>query len=257
MKMIAAFIFFLSAFPSFAETDPKTIQFLEKLNLYDYCLSREGLKNFSCDLKLTLSDSFKEKMGENKMTPKYRKFFNNLRFSLTETSAGRSEVKLMTPMPSGDPVQDDYVSKRAASFQSLVKDIVKTWAESELKPTYDQETYAGGCKVINGTGGFDVEQTSKNGMLTAHYDSQAKVTNVTGQMDGMKVEMKDELTPSPKGYLLTGCSINTDKFSENLKIEHQTIGKFRMPKIITVEMNVPGVLEGTFGLYFSKYQLNQ
>jgi hypothetical protein len=243
--------------PAYAETDPQTVQFLEKLNLYSYCLSREGLKNFTCDLKLTLSNSIKVKMGENNMTPKYRKFFNNLRFSLSETSAGESEIKLITPMPSGDPVQDAYVAKKMGYFQSAVKNLIKTWAETELKPSFDQESYDHGCKVIKDTNGFDVEETNKDGYLTVHYDSQAKVTSMAGLMNGENMEMTPELMPSPKGFVLTGLNLKSDHLSAHLIIDHQKVSKFRMPQKITAEMNVPGVLVGAFSLYFSNYRLNQ
>jgi hypothetical protein len=259
MKKVMAvlFLMFFVVMPTWPETDQKTIQFLEKLNLYEYCLSREGIGNFTCDLKFTVSDSIKEKFGLLGMPPPYRKIFNNLRFALSETPNGVSDLKLLTPLPLGDPEQDAFLAKKTGSFQSMVKHIVETWAELELKPIFDQETYAGGCRVINGTGGFDVEQTSKEGVLTSHYDSQAKVTRITGQSDGMNLVMIPVLKPSPKGYVLTGLAYKTDKFSIELKINHVAVGKFQLPKKMTGEINIPGVLEGSFGLAFSNYRLNQ
>ena len=98
-KIIFLSVFFSPVF-SGAKTELKTVDFLNKINTYYYCLLKNGLKNIRCEVSLTLPDrelnQIRSKYGAELNSGKGIKDF---RFNVSSDLEKKSfEVELISPM---------------------------------------------------------------------------------------------------------------------------------------------------------------
>jgi hypothetical protein len=226
--------------PAGAQTDPQTIQFLEKLNLYYYSLGREGLKQYSCELIVTLSDEAKSFFGCNLSDPREKTAYAHIRFTLRGTGDGQYQLSLVAPPASGDPSFDQTLQAKLDQFRGNVDGMVSSWVEGMVKSLHDQDNYKTGCEVKNGSHGFTVKTLGPHNGFEAgfmeYFDPQARLYKAKGKMNGVPVTEKSEYIQSPKGYVISSDTIVMGDMSIQTHYENQVVGRYWMPNRISTRM---------------------
>jgi hypothetical protein len=260
-KMIGLFILMmLTALPvSSAGTDQKTIDFLEKLNRYYYCLSREGLKSFSCEVAFTVSPDFANALPENHNKQAILSAMNQLYMKVACTSTGKPTVTLLPPALTGDAKLDKIIGKMANDLRQTVEGSVQTWTELMLKPRHDQETYKNGCKIQNNADGFSVVETSPHGTFHVNYDRQALETSSSGTYDMVTITMKNGYTKTTKGYLISNSRDDMGSMKISQDYVFETLQGFYVPQKMICSLTGPQFPASGLGftLAFSNYVLNR
>ncbi len=244
--------------PVQAATDAQTVKFLEQLNLYYYCLMREGLHGFTCNVQLVRSDKLTEQFRAKGMDEKWLAATHALNYNVSVSPVGEVRVTPGQFTSTGDEKLDAEVQKAQLSSKDEVNGQITIWNEITFKPDSDQETYARDCKVTNTADGFIVTESEKGSMTTSTYDKQAKLVNLTGSSGLVNVTTVPEFWKTAKGYLLSGTRLKVGGVDGTSQYEYQVIGKYWLLKQITSVMHTP-VIEGelSFSLVFSNYVLNE
>jgi hypothetical protein len=256
MKSIIAILILFASWPAYAGTDQKTIDFLEKLNRYYFCLSREGLKNFSADIAFSLTPECEQAMPESKTKIPFITTSNKLRFRVFCSSDSTPTVTLVPPVPSGSARLDSAVMKTGEMFRAMIEGAIQTWTEQVFKPLHDQQTYDRGCVVQKTATGFSVIDTDKKGNL---IESQGKSLGYSGTINGTAVSSKSDYMKTDKGLLATGYAADIQGMNMAVTFEYGTVGGFWLLKSLLSKMTGPQLPGNnlSFVLTFSNYKLNQ
>jgi hypothetical protein len=247
-----------------AATDAKTAQFLRKLNLYYYCLDREGLKSFRCDLQLALPEGFQERIKDSLRRNNFfqgdqvLRELGKLHYVLT-VSRAKAEVALVEPAPTGDEKVDDLVMKQGRAFGAMAQNLIQSWVEMTVEPFSSEKDLAeNDFKVRHGADGFDVDEATEKGTSTSHFDRQARMVALSGASKDQSVALQTSFTRAPEGYLLQALDGKIDDNRFHWSIVYGTVGPYWLPQKWEFDMMVPGVLaeEDQFTLAFSGYRIN-
>jgi len=261
MKNIIAFFFLILSigWPAHAATDQKTIDFLEKINRYYYCLNREGLKNFSADISISLTPECEQALPETKTKKPFITTSNKLKFSVFCSSNSTPTITLIPPASSGSAQFDSAVMKSGEMFRSMIEGATQTWTEQVFKPLHDQQTYARGCVVQKTANGFSVINNGDQGTLTEYFDPQGTATGCSGTINGTSISSKNSYSKTSKGLLATGYTADIQGMNMAITFKYETVGGFWLLKSMLCKMTGPQLPGNniSFVLTFSKYKLNQ
>jgi hypothetical protein len=261
-KIFLVWILAMAPLTAVAQTDPKTVQFLKKLNLYFYCPSREGLKGFSCDITVTTSPVFKQNLLDLGVDQKLVDALDGQKLTLTVMADGKSTIGVPAPAPSGDPHFDAQIAEQANNFKKNLEPVVNTWVGNVFLPYFDEGSFKNHCTVTNGPNGFTVEEKTVNdgSVLDMEFDSKAKLNKFTAAKNGVTLlVMTDTYSSQPKGYQLDAYSGEMPKLNlkETDSFIYGNFSGFILPLRVVKQAEMPPVFKtGTALTYeFSHYRL--
>lgn len=264
--MKKVFLFALLAWGStlfaYAQTDPNTVQFLKKLNLYYYCPSREGLKGFTCVITVTTSPEYKQNLLNLGADQKLVDALDGQKLTLTVTVDGKSTVGVKAPPFNGDRHFELQVMEQVVNFKKNLEPVVNTWVGNVFRPFFNEDSFKNTCTATNGPNGFTIEEKSVNdgSVVDMEFDSKAKMGKVTVAKNGVTLlTMNNNYSSQAKGYQLDAYT--GDMPSMNLKeVDSFTYGDvagFILPMKVVKQAEMPPMFKkGTSLTYeFSNYQL--
>jgi hypothetical protein len=245
-----------------AQTDPTTVQFLKKLNLYYYCPSREGLKGFTCDITVTTSPVYKQNLLDMGADQKLVDALDGQKLTLTVTADGKGIIGVPTPTPSGDPHFDAQVMEQVNNFKKNLGSVVESWVGNVYMPFFNEGSFKDSCTVTNGINGFTVKEKAVNdgSVMDIEFDSKAKLNKVTASKNGVTLlVMNETYSNQAKGYQLDAYSGEMPNMGLNEadSFTYGNVAGFTLPlKVVKqVEMS-PMLKKGTALTYeFSHYRL--
>jgi hypothetical protein len=245
-----------------AQTDPTTVQFLKKVNLYFYCPSREGLKGFACEITVTTSPVYKQNLLDMGADQRLVDTLDGQKLTLTVTADGKGIIGVPAPVTSGNPRFDAEVLEQVNNFKKNLQSVVDTWVGNVFMPFFNEDSFKNRCTVTNGPNGFTVEDKNVNdgSIADMEFDSKAKLNKFTVSKNGMVLlVMNNTYSNQPKGYQLDAYTGDAPKmnFNEADSFTYENVAGFTLPLRIVKQAEMPPMFkEGTALTYdFSHYQL--
>src|SRR5580658_1038070 len=111
-----------------AGTSASTAEFLKKLNGYYYCLSREGVKNYKCDLNCSLSpESEKALMAKGIYDEKLWEAVKGFQFSVEDASGQPISIQGAAPPKTGDAGLDGRIAQLDGNILESVRAFSSFW----------------------------------------------------------------------------------------------------------------------------------
>jgi hypothetical protein len=216
---------FSATIPSFSATDPQTVQFLEKLNQYYYCLSREGVKGFRGEITMTFSkerrNTYSKVFGK-----KIAGLIESEKFSTSVTADGLVTINPEIKIPIDDPSDNLAVENELNSHIDIIKMTLNYWALFMLNPLNGQSNYDNGCIVENNSDGFSVLEKRGDFETTCYYDKNAKMKIMVSKKAGRILRKKKLIfTKSSKGYVFEGIA-------DSFNYTYEKNGKYKIPRKI-------------------------
>jgi hypothetical protein len=264
MKKILVLIagVFLAGGPSQAATGNGTAEFLKKLNGYYYCLSREGLKDFHCDLSCSLSPDSEKKLRAKKIYDKdLWASLGQLRFSVDGASGQPASIQSQEPPSTGSKELDDRVAKLNGEILEILKAFFSSWQAFGVESLNDPaDIDRGNLKYQKDADGFKIIQNDPNGgVITGSFDKKGKLLQLTAGGADSATTVQTDFTYTAKGYLLKGLAITAPGVDQNCRVTYGLVGSFWMPKGLGVGVRLPEAQTADIGLIFnfSNYQVNR
>ncbi len=251
----------LAVAPVQADTSKSTTEFLKKLNGYYYCLSREGLKSYHCDLSCSLTpDSEKSLQSKGIYDEKLWEAAKGFRFSVDDVSGQPISIKGIQPAKTGDPGLDARVVQLDQNVLEAVRAFSQFWKAFVVEPLNDpSDLEQGTLKFQRLAEGFKVSQPDPSGgMVAVTFDKKGKMTEFSMEGNGSKTIVKPDFIYSSKGYLLAGMIFSAADVQQECKLDYGIQGVFWMPKDLTLIVQLPGMPGAGIELFFnfSGYQVN-
>lgn len=263
--LLPAAVLLAGALPLAAQTATKTIEFLQKVDLSYYCLGREGLKGFTCDLTVSVSDVYKKHLTDSGMDPKSAAAIDGQKLTLAVHPDGKWDLALVPPASSGDVTLDAQLQVEMGDVKKNLASVVDTWVNDVFKPIFGQEDFTkSDCTVVQGPEGFIVEQRIKadGSLLRTQFDPRSKVLNLAGTNAGVTLlTVSFNYSAGEKGYQLDDYSAHMPKvnYTESDHFVYEKAGGYDLPARLTKEMELPPTIpRGTsLTVEFSNYRLNK
>lgn len=233
-KFIAyLFLAWLIISPVRAETDPKTIEFLKKLNLYYYSPGREGLRGFTCDLKVTTSQTYKDSLYKAGCDRKILAALDGQVIQLTFAVNGKKHYHILSPKKTGDSVFDDGLKEQLTNITKNLDPILTTLDGDFFQPLFGPKEFKGNNTVTSTVDGFVVREKAKDGsLLEMTFGGNAKMTNlVFTKNDQTLMTFSLDYSWGNKGYMLNGYSANMPSmnFIETDRFIYAQVGSYLLP----------------------------
>src|ERR1017187_3235782 len=151
-----------------AQTDAQTAEYIQRLNKYYYCLSREGLKSFQCDATATFS---------GQLPPGFRNDWKDFDWQKSQTRyvfsylGGEVLPILASASDGGDP---QATPAKLRNTVNLVNLLLLSWGAFETMPFYDPNNKSHVITIDLGpNSSFSLVSRSKGSTITVDYDNQA------------------------------------------------------------------------------------
>jgi hypothetical protein len=255
-------LLYLAGASTRAGTSASTADFLKKLNGYYYCLSREGVKNYKCDLSCSLSpESEKTLMSKGIYDEKFWESVKGFRFSVEDVSGQPISIQGAELPKTGDAGLDGRIAQLDGNVLESVRAFSQFWKAFVVEPLNDPaDLEQGNLKFQRLADGFKVTQADPSGGIVAvYFDKKGKMREFTMEGNGSKTTVTPDFVYSSKGYLLQGMVFTTADASEDCKLEYGTEDNFWMPKSLNLRVQLPGMTGAAIGLIFNfeHYQVNQ
>src|ERR1035438_2075601 len=150
---------FLAVSPAGA-TGKETAQFLKKLNGYYYCLSRDGLQNYSFEMDCALEEkSKKELLARGAFDKKLWAAVQGLHLRLEDGVDRPLEVEGSGVLKTGKPALDARIEKLDEDILQALKAFFQFWKGITLEPLNDpRDIDQGTLKYQKGAQGFKILQ---------------------------------------------------------------------------------------------------
>jgi hypothetical protein len=243
--------------PVGAQTDPKTAEFLNKVNLYYYCLNREGLKSLTCEVTFDLPGLIGQIAQKKGGDPTQ---FNNVPKQKYKVTVKRNgDVKIDYAWPK---------TKRGSDFKKMLVEVTQGAGEAlkgflegltavNFRPLFTPEDLAKNkYQVQTKDYGFDANAVNTN----MRFDKQVRLTElVTPGTATSSPDFKfDYLAVPQKGWLVSGFTETASQISLHAQMDYQTVGKYQLPKTLTITNQSPDPdVSGTSMVFqFTDYRLN-
>jgi len=258
VKLIFLILASLIALPLYADTSQKTIDFLEKLNLKYYCLSREGLNKFTADAAISLTPEFEKLIADDKTKPKFIAAVEGIKFSVSCAADKAPEVTFSAPGPTGDAKLDSRIRQAASGFKQSIEGALQTWTEMAFDPINDQDTYAKDCKVHYTSDGFTVSVSGDDETLREYFDKKGQLSEVMGIMGNVPMDVTPHYSKTDKGLIVTDFEVTEAKRVTTIQCENKPVEGFLMLGQMVCDAKISGVPGSGFSfvLSFSNYKLN-
>ncbi len=254
-------LLFLSGTSAQADTSKSTVTFLKKLNGYYYCLSREGLKSYHCDLSCSLSKASEQSLRSAGIyDEKLWEAVKSFRFSIDDASGQPISIQGAQAPKTGDVELDGRIAKLDENILEAVKAFSQFWKAFVVEPLNDPaDLEQGNLKFQRLSEGFRVTQADlSGGTVSVSFDKKGKMVEFSMEGNGPKTIVKPDFEYSSRGYVLDGMVFTGTDISQDCKLEYDRQDVFWMPKSLTLRIQLPGTpgadIELQFG--FDNYRIN-
>jgi uncharacterized protein YbaP (TraB family) len=231
--------------------DPQLSDYLNKLDKYYYCLPREGLEAFKCDVTVTLSGDLPPKLDLGEQDS------SRLKFHLNYLGMNSLPV-LSSAMGETGSIALDRKIQRLTNLSDM---LIKVWGLTTVQPLFIPEYKQAEYRILkNDNNGFSIFCKLLDSSQTYIFDSQALLRKI--RMDGPQgpFGLKLWFDPSPKGFICKKIAY-TDapglKVTDlSLQIDYQTIQGFQLPEHFTFLGDNGDRGEMQIDFQLSNYQIN-
>jgi len=260
-KIFLSLFFFLFFIVSNAATDSTTIDFLKKLNQNYYCLTSEGLRDFQCQIKSSLFESYKSawltKYGpEDKRSQSIEK----VEFQFGFPAAEGFSFEPINYSPSGNVKFDTQTAEVFKHVELILKENLFPWALFTLQPVFDEEALKNRDFKIQKSNGNTFVISSGDEPVTEIFDKQSGICFEAGEKATIK-STKSKFITNPKGFLLSESEADFPNGAKmSLRMESQSIEGFLMPKRLLVQVENIGASHqqnADSAFLFTDYKINQ
>ncbi len=244
-----------------AETSKSTADFLKKLNGYYYCLSREGVKNYHCELSCSLSGDVKKNLQSMGIyDEKLWEAVKGFRFSVNDTIGQPISIVAAQPAPTGDAQLDGRVVKLDENILEVVKAFSQFWKAFVVEPLNDpSDLEQGNLKFQRLSDGFQVSQADPSGgNVAVTFDKKGKMLLFSMEGNGPKTLVKPDFVYSSRGYVLQSMVFTGSDASQECTIQYGMENGLWMPKNLTFQVQLPGIPGTNIELLFNfiNYRIN-
>lgn len=254
----------LVALPLRAQTDPQTIEFLKKLDLSYYCPSREGLKGFTCQVTLSLSDALQKELLDKGADRRLVDTLDGQKMTLSVDPAGKWNLQAAAPASTGDAGLDAKIAQKLEEFKKDLGMVVDTWASDVYEPLFGEDDFTKTTTTVKkGPDGFELDQLSSvdGSTLKTQFDTGSKVLKATGFVNGTaKLTMTFDYSKQPEGYRLDGFTVNLlgNGIVDTDRIVYGKVAGYDLPREIVrdVESSTASMKGYQVTYKFSGYKLN-
>jgi hypothetical protein len=243
-----------------AAVSPSTAAFLEKLNKYYYCLSREGIKSYGCSLDCRLTKESENKLrSQGLYDEKLWAGVGKFRFAIADVAGQPISVLAIQPAKSGDVQYDARLEKLDGNILGVMNAFFQFWKAFAMEPLNDpNDIKQGNLKFQREENGFRVSQTDPSGnVMTGIFDMKGKLLELTAPGAAMPMSIKPFFVNSQKGYLLSGLTLESSGVQQACSLSYGVQGKYWLPKTLVIRVRLPGItnydVELVFG--FSNYKV--
>lgn len=241
--------------PSFAATSSSTVEFLKKLNGYYYCLSREGLKNYHCDVTLSTD------APSGGADAAFWKVVEGMRFMVDDSTADVTSVQGFPAPGTGDAQLDGRAGKMEQILLETLKTFFQSWKSFVMEPLNDPaDMEKNDLKFKKEESGFKViEIDPSGGMFVGSFDKKGKMVEFLMQDGGSKTLVQPGFTNSQKGYLLTSMLFKGADIDQQFKVGYGVVDRYWLPKDLSIRVNLgdSGAGNVEFDFHFYNYRVNQ
>jgi hypothetical protein len=244
MKNIISWTFlFLSASATFAATDQATIDLLNRLDGHYYCLTREGLLDFQCEVKCSSLEKYKTLLLR-KFPPddKRTQAIVPIKLVLTYNTAGKLSFDVTNFDPNGDAGSDENIAKILDAVKGAFNENIYTWRSSVLEPPFGGDDFVKfDLRVQKNKDGFEVISTGAQ-PVTEYVDKQWRIFDIqAGSLTAIQ-DCKLQYTDTPGGMLLSEVDTRLPQKASEEKVwmEYQSIDDLVMPRKMTVHVEATG-----------------
>lgn len=244
--------FFLT--PTNIHNDSNLADFLNKVNLRYYCLPREGLKSFQCDVTGSWSGELPAGFQNYDQLQSGDPFFN--KFTLSYLGQGLNPVLSLTV----DNARWAWKKREMEGLATVANQALKQWGKILTQPLFppddDQTTYAITPYVDKG---FTVAAASLTLTTSVDFDQNAVAKRINLSGEGGAKFMNLVFIPSPRGLLLKDFEYADALKKDNTRgdgfqMDYKTVQGFQLPDTITVFYNYNRRLEKII-LKISNYKI--
>jgi hypothetical protein len=245
MKKIVLFWMFvvLSGSSTFAATDRATIDLLNRLDGHYYCLTREGLLDFQCEVKCSSLEKYKA-LCLRKFSPddKRTQAIVPIKLVLTYATDGKLSFDVTNFDPNGDAGSDENIAKILDAVKGAFNENIYTWRTSVLEPPFGGDDFTKfDLQVQKNKDGFEVISTGAQ-PVTEYVDKQWRIFDIqAGSLTAIQ-DCKFQYTDTPQGMLLSEVDTRLPQKASEEKVwmEYQTIDSLVMPRKMTVHVEATG-----------------
>ena len=233
----------LSAAAGYAATDQATIDLLNRLDGHYYCLTREGLTDFQCEVKCSSLEKYKTLLLR-KFPPgnKRTQAIVPIKLVLTYNTAGKLSFDVTHFDPNGDAGSDENIAKILDAVKGAFNENIYTWRSSVLEPPFGGDDFTKfDLQVKKNKDGFEVISTGAQ-PVTEYVDKQWRIFEIqAGSLTAIQ-DCKLQYNDSSKGMLLSEVDTRLPQKASEEKVwmEYQTVDGLVMPKKMTVHVEAIG-----------------
>jgi hypothetical protein len=253
MKKALTFLLGLMALPVWAEPSQATVSFLQNLNGYYYCLSKEGLKNYQCSLTCALSkESLKSLQAQGVLEPRVWGSLKDFHFRVAD-AVGRPISIEGTPAPkTGDLSVDSQVEKLEEAILESLRGFFQVWKGLMVETLNDPNDIAQGkIRFQREANGFKVLQGDPaSGEVEGSFDMKGKLLEMSLPGDSGEVSIKPSFIYTKKGYLLQGLTMTTPQTQQAFALTYGVQSRFWMPGAMSLRLRLQGLTNTDIELVF-------
>ena len=246
-------LFLLLTVGGWAAPSPQTVDFLQKLNGYYYCLAKEGLRSYQCSLTCSLSpESQKALKAQGVLEPRVWDAMKDLRFKV-EDSVGKPISIEGTPAPkTGDASLDTQVEKLDEAILETLKGFFQVWKGLVVEVLNDPSDIAQGkLRFRREANGFKVLQGDPGaGEVEGTFDMKGKLLEMDMPGENGEVSIKPNFLYTKKGYLFQGLTLATAQAQTAFALAYGVQGRYWMPKAMSIRVRLPGLANEDLDLVF-------
>ncbi|HTC20241.1 MAG TPA: hypothetical protein VK859_05290, partial [bacterium] len=242
-KIISWVFFFLWGSTVYAATDQAAIDFLNKLDGHYYCLAREGLLDFQCEVKCSLLEDYKVKcLKAFPPGDKRTQAIVPIKMVLTCSTNGKLSFDVTNFDPNGDGILEENVGKILEVVKGAFNENIEPWRSSILEPPFGGDDFVKfDLQIKKNSDGFEVFSTGDQ-PVTEYVDKQWRIFEIqAGSLTAIQ-DCKFVYTDSPQGMLLSEVDTRLPQkaIQEKVWMEYQTMDGLVMPKKMTVHVAATG-----------------
>ncbi len=259
-----ALIFFLLKPAMAGDVNDETTRFLKKLDLNYYCLRRQGLKKFKCDLESSRIEKLvKECANKYGWNDERTLSIEKIGFNLLYKENGNWEFGMNSPPPmNGD---FDFINTFVvpiANIYAETQNIFKAWAVATIEsfPYSSEDESKNEFRIEKTKDGFDfIETLTNDDTVTTSFDPNGKALMSSFDLKGVKGVSKFNYEETSKGYLLKEIEVDFPNNSKQIyQYSYQTISGFWMLSKISMTISDQKKFpdDDALSVVFKNYKIN-
>ncbi|HVZ81478.1 MAG TPA: hypothetical protein VHE12_11885 [bacterium] len=248
------FLFFaLLAAPLWAAPNSATVDFLQKLNGYYYCLSREGLKDYRCSLTCSLTpESEKALKAQGILEPRVWGAMRDFHFRVMDAAGSPISIEGSPAAKTGDPSLDGQVEKLEQAILESLRGFFQSWKGLVVEVLNEPADIAQGkIRFHREANGFKVLQGDPaTGEVEGTFDMKGKLLEMSLPGEDGEVSLKPRFTYTKKGYLFQGLTMTTPQVQQAFALAYGVQGRYWLPRAMTARLRLKGLANTDIELIF-------